>query len=256
LECTISGGAQTKKTNSFSISAQDSSNMNLEENLFGDADSKFVTRNQLAKLANLVQSKMQVLEDYQIPEEKFSDEFIDTIINKSGEEIRNVDFREALSSLSSFATDFKGDLKADHIYNEISKVFTIEKSGDLKHIVVRKNEDLSGSKEKEDRNSVSATGGFMGATFGGAVEFANSNREAWSKSKASVDDQLRDLNSHKENQIEFQLQGEKIVPKSLKVCKLYAADFRKDLTFERIKNTYYESNLVKKISVTTKGKMT
>ncbi len=45
--------------------------MNLEENLFGDADSKYVTRNQLAKLANHVQSSMRVLEDYQIPEEKF-----------------------------------------------------------------------------------------------------------------------------------------------------------------------------------------
>jgi len=206
LECTISGGAQTKKTNRFSISAQESSKMNLEENLFGGADSKYVTRNQLAKLANLVQSRMHVLEDYQIPEEKFSDEFIDTILKNSGDKLQNIDFREALGSLSTFATDFKGDLKADLIFNEISKVFTIEKSGDMSHIVVRNNEDRAGSKEKEDRNSVSANGGFMGATFGGAVEFAKSNRETWSKSKASVDDQLRDLNSHKENQIEFQLQ--------------------------------------------------
>jgi len=256
LKCTISGGAQTKKTNSFSISAQESSKMNLEEDLFGGADSKFVTRNQLAKLANLVQSNFRVLEEYQIPEEKFSDDFIDTIIQKSGEEMRNVDFREALASLSTFATDFKGDLNADRIYNEISKVFTVEKSGDMKHIVVRKNEDRAGSKENTNSNSVSATAGFAGVTFGGAVESAKSNRDTWSNSKASVDDQLRDLNSHKENQIEFQLQGDKIVPKSLKVCKLYATDFRKDLTFERIKNIYYESNLVKKITVTTRGEIT
>jgi len=201
-----------------------------------------VTRNQLAKLANHVQSSMRVLEDYQIPEEKFNDEFIDRIIKKSGEEMRNVDFREALGSLSNFATDFKGDLKADRIYNEISKVFTIEKSGDMKHIVVRKNEDLSGSEEDNFRTGISTSGSFMGATFGSSVEFAKSNKEAWSKSRASVDDQLRELNSHKENQIEFELQGDKIVPKSLKVCKLYAADFRKDLTFERIKKTYYEIN--------------
>jgi len=50
------------------------------QNLFGGADSKFVTRNQLANLGNLVRSNMRVLEDYQVPEEKFSDEFIDTII--------------------------------------------------------------------------------------------------------------------------------------------------------------------------------
>jgi len=227
--------------------------MNLEENLFGGADSKFVTRDQLAKLANLVKSNMRVLEEYQIPEEKFSDEFIETIIKKSGEEMRNVDFREALASLSTFATDFKSDLNADCIYNEISNALTIEKLGDMKHIVVRKNEDLAGSKEKDGRISVSANGGYGGVTFGSAVEFVKSNKEAWSKSKASVEDQLRELNTHNENQIEFQFQGNKIVPKSLKVYKLYAADFRKDLTFERIKNTYYESNLVKKISVTTRG---
>ncbi len=214
------------------------------QNLFGGAESKFVTRNQLANLGNLVQSNMRVFENYQVPEEKFSDEFIDTIINKSGEEIRNVDFREALSSLSSFATDFKGDLKADHIYNEISKVFTIEKSDDKKHIAVKKNEDLACSKERDDTIGVFATIGFAGVTVDSSVKFANTNKETWSKSKASVDDQLRELNSHKENQIEFELQGDKIVPKSLKVCKLFAADFRKDLAFERIKNTYYVSNLI------------
>ncbi len=116
---------------------------NLEENLFGGADSKFVTRNQLAKLANLVSTNMRVLEEYQIPEEKFSDEFIDTIIKNSGEKLQNIDFREALGSLSTFATDFKGDLKANLIYNEYSKVFTIEKSGDMKHIIVSKNEDIN-----------------------------------------------------------------------------------------------------------------
>ncbi len=62
--------------------------MNLEENLFGGADSKYVTRNQLAKLANLVQSRMRVLEEYQIPEEKFSDEFIDTILKNSGDKLQ------------------------------------------------------------------------------------------------------------------------------------------------------------------------
>ena len=105
MECIISGGARTKKTKIF----------NLEENLFGGADSKYVTRNQLAKLADLVQSNRRVLEDYQIPEEKFSDEFVDTIIKKSGEEIRDVDFREALGSLSTFATDFEGDLNAGQL---------------------------------------------------------------------------------------------------------------------------------------------
>ncbi len=43
--------------------------------------------------------------------------------------MRNIDFREALGSLSTFATDFKGDLNADHCHNELSKVFFIEKSG-------------------------------------------------------------------------------------------------------------------------------
>ena len=55
----------------------------------------------------------------------------------------------------------------------------------MKHIVVRKNKDRAGSKENDDRNSVSATEGFAGATVAAAVVFAKSNKNAWSNSKAT-----------------------------------------------------------------------
>jgi hypothetical protein len=54
----------------------------------------------------------------------------------------------------------------------------------MKCIVVRMNEDLACS--IENRYRIFATGGFAGATFGAAVEFAEANKDAWSNSKARV----------------------------------------------------------------------
>ncbi len=68
---------------------------------------------------------------------KFSDEFIDTVIKKSGEEIRNVDFSEALGSLSTIGTNFKGYLNADRVYNKHKKLFSTEKLERMKTLHVQ-----------------------------------------------------------------------------------------------------------------------
>jgi len=148
-------------------------------------------------------SSVRVFRVHLKKEIKFSVEFIDTIIKKSGEEIRNVDFSEALGSLSTIGTNFKGYLNADRVFNKHKKLFSIEKSDDMKYIVIRENEELACS--KKNRYRISATGGFAGATFGAAVEFAEANKDAWSNKKASVQDQLRNLNGN-HTEFEFKLE--------------------------------------------------
>lgn len=67
----------------------------------------------------------------------------------------------------------------------------------------------------------------------------------------SLNDQLSELNSYEENSIEFQFEGNKIVPKSLKVAKLQSAGFKKILKFNRIKSVYYEADFKKDFIIAT-----
>lgn len=67
-----------------------------------------------------------------------------------------------------------------------------------------------------------------------------------------MDDQLNELNTYSENQVKYEFEGSKIVPKSLKVCKLKSANFKKVLNFERIKHIYREAEFKKTFTLSTR----
>jgi microcystin-dependent protein len=52
--------------------------------------------------------------------------------------------------------------------------------------------------------------------------------------------------------VKYEFEGTKIVPKSLKVSKLKAANFKKTLNFERIKHIYREAEFKKKFTLSTR----
>ena len=107
-------------------------------------------------------------------------------------------------------------------------------------------------KQSSSNSGGSASAGVFGI-FGGSAtgSHASSKKENWINAGTSLDDQLNELNSYDENSIEFEFQGNKIVPKNLKVAKLHSAGFKKTLTFTRIKNVYYEADFQKKFVLAT-----
>ena len=136
FECKITAGAYMQKSNTFTITLQESNRMRLSEKVFGPSNEVNVTRNQLAELGNEVYSCFNVVQDYQIPEETFSSAFVDNIIALTGQTtFKPVSFQDALLSLSKYSVDISGDLKPTQIKNEMSKLFTVAKTGSKSHIV-------------------------------------------------------------------------------------------------------------------------
>ena len=80
-------------------------------------------------------SNFNIVEDYQIAGEQFSQDFIENLIALVGENYRSVDFNEALEGLSKFSLDFSGDLDANTISKEISNIFKLEMKGNKTHII-------------------------------------------------------------------------------------------------------------------------
>jgi hypothetical protein len=254
FKCTITAGTQIQKSNTFTITLQESNNIRLSEKLFGPANESFVTRDQLTELSNEVNSYFTVVENYQIPQDQFSSAFVENLITLTGQTTFNpVSFDDALKSLSKYSLDFSGDLKPDIITKDLSDIFKIEQTGEKSHIIF----DEAYYKELEKQSassssSSSASAGIFGIGGGQKTsQFAQSNYDKWIDQGTSLNDQLKELNTYSENRIKYEFEGNKIVPKSIQVSKLQSSSFKKTLSFNRIKNYFYEADFNKLFTLNT-----
>jgi microcystin-dependent protein len=256
FKCTATAGAQIQKSNTFTLTLQEINNIRLVEKLFGPANESFVTRDQLTELSNEVDSYFNVVENYQIPQEQFSSNFVDNLITLTGQTtFKPVSFEDALASLSKYSLDISGDLNANKITKELSEIFKIEKLGNKSHIIFDEKYYQELEKLSSSSGSGSASVGVFGLGGGKAsAQYAQSQSDYWLDKGSSLNDQLSDLNTFSENKIKYEFEGNKIVPKSLQVSKLQASSFKRTLSFSRIKNYYYEADFNKMFTLNIKKK--
>jgi hypothetical protein len=243
FQCTITSGTETKKSNTFAITVQESNNIRLKEKLFGPANEAYVTRDQLSELSNELYFHFDVVESYQISQDQFSSDFVENMISLAGQTtFKPVSFDDALKSLSKYSIDISGDLNANVITKELSDIFKIEKVGEKSHIIF----DEKYYKELEQQSAASGGGSASVDVFGfgggsASAYYAQNRSDHWINSGSSLADQLNELNAYSENKIKYEFEGNKIVPKTIQVSKLQSSAFKKTLSFSRIKNFKYEA---------------
>ncbi len=102
--------------------------MKLDDKLFGPANDVFVSRNQMSRFASEMYNRLNVFEEYEIPADKFDTSTVNDIIKQTGtQDFGPKEAIEVLDAISPYMMDFKGDLKADKIYNQMGSVFKLEK---------------------------------------------------------------------------------------------------------------------------------
>ena len=255
LECTITNGAEIKRSNVFSISLQQSNSINLVDNLFGPADETYVTRNQTTLLANEVYTKLNVQEDYRVPEEQFDKDFVNDFISSVSNSgtFNEVSFDDALQSFSKYSLQFNGDLNPNVVKREMASFFKIEKLGNKSRIVF----DTAYYEKLEEEANKSGKGSASISVFGAgkgqaSASYAESQASNWEIDESSLSDQLSDLNTYSESDFKYEFEGERIIPKTIKVSKIQSSSFKKDLTFSRIKNYYTQAEFEATFSMSTR----
>jgi hypothetical protein len=189
------------------------------------ANESYVTRDQLTELSNEVNSYFNVVENYQISEDQFSSVFVEHLITLSGQTSFNpVNFNDALQQLSKYSINFEGDLNPNQITKDLSEIFKIEKVGKKSHIKF----DDKYYNELEQQSSSNSSGSASVKVFGlgggkASASHAQSKYDYWLEKSSSLDDQLSDLNTYSENKIQYQFEGNKIVPKTIQVSKLQSS---------------------------------
>jgi hypothetical protein len=258
FDCVIKAGAAQKKTNILSINLNQFNELGVIENLFGPANEVYVTRNQLSNLAFDVFTSLDIVEEYQMSEKEFDLKFVDGLITQTtSNAFSQVSIDEALQKLSKYSTNFDKDLTADVIKEDMGKLYEIKKFNNKKLIKLNE-ENLQEFKNKySGEGETKASADFkvpvidisVGGELGVSGKSAKENDEL--KSKKSLDEQLKEINSENVNQIEFQIKGEKVIPKSIKVAKLYKNTFRKTFTFNRIKKESFDAIFERDIQLST-----
>ena len=216
--------------------------------LFGDADSAYVTRNQMDQFSQEIYSSMDVYEQYEIPDDQFSTVFVEDLIKQTADHgFESVPFEEAINGISRFNID--ADLQPDEITSEYSKVFDVKKEGGKQRLVINKEQYEKLNEANKDEYGGSVSGSGWGVSASASYNQLKEKQKEMEKSGKNLDDQLKEINKAMDNTVEYKFDGKKVVPKSLKVAKLNKSKFKKSIKFSRIKTVIKDEQFSKKFSL-------
>ena len=247
--CTVLKNSKSVKQNYFSLNTEQMSNSDLLDQLFGSSkDEVYVSREQLGSLASEIYSSFNVYEEYEMPEKEFSTSFIEDLIKQTKSHFNMVPFKTALKSLSTYS---KKDLNPNEIKSMSEKALKVNTSGGRKYIATNKLFDNNGSNITNTQHIGSASArealfSMLGVDL--SYKYVKEKENNWSTSNKSLENQLKEINLHSKEYIEWKLDGSRIIPKSFKLSKLVKSSFKNGLKFERIKkivaNTIVRKNFL------------
>jgi DNA-binding protein len=231
IQCELTINGNEPKTSSQTITTNQLNKINFEEELFGDANSVYVTRAQIDKLTSDIKSFITSVENIESSDKQFDQTFINDLLKKLTNNNTNVEeaveVDEAIKYLSSY--DYSKDqIEPDKIKKGLAEIYKIEKK-DSKDYIVLNNES---SNKNDELLKISGKASI------------NFNDE-------TLEDQLKELNKDINNAIEWKIEGESIIPKAIKVTKIIKTNLNKQLQFDDIKTKSFNKIINKKYSFST-----
>jgi hypothetical protein len=254
--CEMATRGKVTKTNHLTVSIKQIQSLGIAEELFGPATATLVTRHQLAELAHKIYSSLNIVEEYEMTENKFSETFILELISQSVvQSFNHVPLDEALKELSKFGTNFNQDLESDTIQQDLGSILEVKEVGGKSHIVVN-NDTLKTLREKDALSvdtsaKVGVSSFFVAVDVEASVKYAKDNERDSSDSKKTLNDQLSELNDRSQNDIKWEIKGNKVIPKSISVAKMSKSSFEKSISFQRIRRVFTEAAFSRKTSIYT-----
>lgn len=153
----------------------------------------------------------------------------------------------ALKSLSGYGFDIGADLRPDDIKRDAGSILKVEKSGSKTRIV------LDEAKYSEFSSSHSNSGHRRngGLFFRRSADWSRSHSTGGSSGSRSLNDQLQELNAAAQNEAQWDVQGTRVVPKTLNVARLTRAKLKKTLVFNRIRMQTFDAPFQKDFALYT-----
>ena len=228
--CTLHTLSKNERKNYLRVDSSVYEKMNIETDIFGSQDSVYLTRHQLGTLASRLYSNLNILEEYEIDEKEFNQQFLDSFlmqITQKSFEIVNIE--EALKNSNR-------RLQSDFINSKLTKLLNINNHNGQKYITIsNRNERLYNSNEDVVLNEL--------FDLDSLTKFIDRKENEWKISEKTINQQLDEINQHAESEIEWKIDSNndnKIVPKNLNVTRLTKQKLKKTISFNRIYKKDYE----------------
>ena len=236
INCEINSQGVVSRTNTLIITSSQINQIGLLDDIFGVGSEIYVSRNQISSISSELYQKLNVIEIYQMPQTQFKESFVDDFIKQTAlSAFQYVSIDQVLSQFSKY--DFTQDIKPSVIKNELSRLLTIKKVANKELLQLNQTQ----YEKLISQYGKSAGGSFFGISFSGSANYATSRQSEWEKSSTSFLNQLNELNTFDQNEVEWSRSGNIVIPKSIKVSKLAKALFNKNLVFSRVKLEYYDA---------------
>jgi len=234
LECQVAQKVKIGKRNTLIVGADHETKLDLVNEVFGPADFKYVTRDQLDQLSTKLMSDLGIYEEFEFDDE-IDDTYIrDEIVKQTAlETFKSVPISEALNLLSQF--NINADIKPDVIISEMSRILKVTKIGNKEHIIVNNESYSKDMQRHKGKFGVKIEGGIKIFTVGGGIKYSTASSSLNERHEKNLMEQLSEINNAETSDVFFEQKGERIVPKSIFVAKLSKAQFNKKLTFSKIK---------------------
>ena len=251
--CNMASTGKLAKTNTLTITAQQQQLIGMEEKLFGQSSANsssnvYVTRDQMTELSSEMYTSLNIVEDYQMSEGQFSDAFVEGMINQiATEQFKQVPIDTVLASLSKYGFDIGQDIKPDVIKRDMGSIMTIEKKDDKSRIIL----DEKNYNKIEQSSSASGKAGAKVPFVSASVEWANKNSKSSITETALLNDQLRELNTMSQKETQWDIEGDRVVPKSMNVARLARIKLGKTLSFSRIRVQTFSAPFDRKFAIHT-----
>ena len=196
--------------------------------LFGNANEIFMTRYQLADLVNNICSHF--CPNYK-PRESIIN--LDDFINDNNLEFKQLAFEDAFKVLSNYSNIKNTDaLEIRSIYGN---VFKVKVSYVKWKIYIGINDQMT------PRINLTLMSSFGIAE---SYEYVKENEEIWAESTKPLAEQLKELNWHSRNDVEWEIVGDKLQLKNFNLRKLIKSNVQNGLTFklfERVVGSFVSS---------------
>ena len=241
--CKMTSAGKLMSTRTLFITGQQQQIIGIEGKLFGESSrdrpsSVYVTKGQMKMLSSEMYVALNIAEEYQILEGTFGEVFEDGLISQIGmSDFAQVPIAMAFESLSKYGVE----VDLDMVNKNIRSLLVIDRRNKIilnETVYAHLIESISGETDA-DLFGISTS-----------VYWAQENSER-GLGNPSLIEQLRDLNSASPNGLQWIIQNDKVVPKSLNVARLSRAKLGKTLTFNKIRSQTFIAPFDREVAIYT-----
>jgi len=229
----------------------------IVDKLFGNASKEgkhctYVSRHQMCLLSREMYSTLNIYEEYEMQEWEFDDNFIQDFIKQTAEAALDaVPIDTALASMSKYMLDVSRDLTPNQIKRELELLLKIERRAENNVIVA--NDDYSGALSSSSSESIewSEESDAWVAKYKQSTSKARELAKSESYRRKTERELINQLNEENEHGMQWEIEGDRIVPKSINAALVKRANLKKTLAFNRVKSLRVNATFVEKFSTST-----